>query len=121
MQLTKFGKIIRKLRVEYNLLLGSMAKSLGISSSYLSSIEMGERDIPEHFFEKIKSLNIFNNRELEDVQTSIYETKKVFNFRPKNNEQQNLIAGFARSFDNLSVEQIKAIRVIVENNSQNKG
>lgn len=115
MQLTKFGKVIRKLRIEYDMLLGEMAKKIGISSSYLSSIEIGEREIPQNFFEKIKQLNIFSNEDLKDIQSSIDETIKTFSFQPKTEKQRNLIAGFARSFDNLSEEQVKAIQDILKN------
>lgn len=120
MQLTKFGKTIRKLRIEHNMLLGNMAESLKISSSYLSSIEVGEREIPQDFFEKIKSLNIFNDDELKEIQNSIDETVKTFVIEPKNNVQRNLIAGFARGFDNLTEDQIKAIQNVI-NNKENNG
>jgi transcriptional regulator with XRE-family HTH domain len=115
MRLTKFGKTIRKLRIEYSLSLGSMAKKLEISPSYLSSIEIGERDIPKCFFEKMESLGLFNDKELEEIQSSVDETRKVFNFRPKNDIQRSLIANFARNIDNLTEEQIEVIQAILEN------
>lgn len=119
MKLTKFGKTIRKLRIEYGLLLGSMAKKLGISSSYLSSIEMGTREIPQGFFEKIKSLKIFNSDELKEIESSIASSIEKFSFAPKNDYQRNLMASLARSFDNLTEEQVKIIHNTI-NKSENE-
>jgi transcriptional regulator with XRE-family HTH domain len=115
MKLTKFGKTIRRLRIEYGLLLGSMAKKLDISSSYLSSIEMGKREIPQGFFEKIKSLKIFNENELKDIQISIDNTIQKYSFEPKNDYQRNLMASLARSFESLTKEQVKIIRNTINN------
>jgi transcriptional regulator with XRE-family HTH domain len=93
-----------------------MAKKLNISPSYLSSIEIGERNMPERFFEKIKSSNIFRDKELEEIQSSTYETKKIFKFRPKSDSQKSLVANLIRGIDNLTEEQMKAMMDVLENN-----
>lgn len=51
--MTPFGKFLRRERQERGLLLGELAKLLGISTPYLSQIETGIRAIPEGFEEKV--------------------------------------------------------------------
>jgi transcriptional regulator with XRE-family HTH domain len=113
MKLTLFGKTIRKLRIEHGLLLGAMAKKIGISSSYLSSIEMGTREIPQGFFEKIKNLKIFNSNELKEIESSINRSIKKFSFVPKNDYQRNLMVSLVRSFDDLTEDQVRIINNIL--------
>jgi transcriptional regulator with XRE-family HTH domain len=110
MKLTIFGKAIRKLRIDRGLLLGDIAKKLNVSSAYLSSIELGERPIPQDFFLKIKNLSIFTKEELTQIEDAIIYTMKEFKFVPKTDHQKELIASLARSFDNLTEEQIKNIK-----------
>lgn len=51
---TPFGKELRKIRIDESEVLSEMAKRLGISIAYLSSIESGTRNIPVDFVQRIK-------------------------------------------------------------------
>jgi len=51
--LTPLGKALRKLRIDRGLRLLDMAKDLGISAAYLSSIEMGRKRVPDDLVKKI--------------------------------------------------------------------
>jgi transcriptional regulator with XRE-family HTH domain len=44
--MTPFGERLRKLRLERNVTLKSMAQTLGVSSAYLSALEHGKRGRP---------------------------------------------------------------------------
>ena len=50
---TKYGKELRKLRVDMDETMHGMAKRLEISISYLSAIESGSRKIPEDMTAKL--------------------------------------------------------------------
>lgn len=54
--MTPFGKAVRHLRIEHEMLLGSMADALSVSSSYLSQIESGKKPIPPGFADRVASL-----------------------------------------------------------------
>lgn len=54
--MTPFGKAVRHLRIEHEMLLGEMADMLGVSSSYISQIETGKKQIPDGFVEKVAKL-----------------------------------------------------------------
>lgn len=56
MVLTEFGKFSRKLRIDHGELLKDMAKKLGVTSAYLSAVEVGHRKIPEKWLEIIQNL-----------------------------------------------------------------
>jgi transcriptional regulator with XRE-family HTH domain len=120
MKLTTFGKVIRKLRIDHGLLLGNMAKKIGVSSAYLSSIELGERSIPKDFFQKIKGCSIFNKDELSAIEESITHSLKEFKFTPSTNSQKELMASLARSLDRLTEEQINIMHDAINNNSEEK-
>jgi transcriptional regulator with XRE-family HTH domain len=51
--LTEFGKALRKLRLDNSEILKNMAERLSVSSSYLSAIEHGKRQIPQDFISKL--------------------------------------------------------------------
>ncbi len=50
---TEFGKELRKLRIDKDETLATMAKTMGISISYLSAIENGTRAIPDDFINRL--------------------------------------------------------------------
>jgi transcriptional regulator with XRE-family HTH domain len=50
---TDFGKFCRKLRIDNNELMKDMANKLGVTTSYLSAIEKGKRNIPTDWAEQI--------------------------------------------------------------------
>ena len=50
---TEFGKYIRILRIEHGELLRDMAIMLNATLSYLSSVELGKREVPAEWLEPI--------------------------------------------------------------------
>lgn len=44
--LTPFGRFLRKLRIDQGELMKDMADKLGVTSSYLSAVEMGKKPVP---------------------------------------------------------------------------
>jgi len=112
--MTKFGKTIRKMRIDRDLSLESMARGIKISPSYLSSIEMGKRAIPRCLLKRIENLKIFNTKELKEIKSSINDSIAKFSFRPKNDYQRNLMVILTKSFNDLTATQVEAICKIME-------
>jgi transcriptional regulator with XRE-family HTH domain len=54
--MTPFGKAVRHLRIEHEMLLGEMADALSVSPSYLSQIESGKKAIPSQFSDRVATL-----------------------------------------------------------------
>jgi transcriptional regulator with XRE-family HTH domain len=65
--MTPFGKALRKLRIDRELLLGDMAERLGISPSYLSQIETGKKSIPDGFVDKLQRTFKLAESEAQEV------------------------------------------------------
>lgn len=55
-QVTPFGKALRKIRIDHNERLADMAERLSVSGSYLSSIEIGKKPVPENWPARIGEL-----------------------------------------------------------------
>lgn len=120
---TEYGKILRKIRIDKGELLGDMADCLNISSSYLSSIETGVRNIPIDFTDKIiKIYNLSTNiqKRLRKAELlNIKEIKVPFNNVTSSMRKETAII-FARTFNNISdddFEKIKSILVKREDNN----
>lgn len=113
--LTEFGQYLRKLRIDYNELLKDMADKLGVTSSYLSAVETGKRNIPEGWVEKIcryYNLAMFEQDALKDAAANSTRavTMNLCNMAPKRRETASL---FARKFDDVDDSTIEAIRELL--------
>ena len=113
--LTEFGQFLRKLRIDYNELLKDMADKLGVTSSYLSAVETGKRNIPDGWVEKISQfygLGMFEQDALKDAaaNSALAVTMDLSNMVPKRRETASL---FARKFDTVDDSTIEAIRKLL--------
>jgi len=113
--LTEFGQFLRKLRIDHNELLKHMAEKLGVSSSFLSAVETGKRNIPDGWVEKIclyYNLAMFEQEALKDAaaNSAMAVTIDLSNMVPKRRETASL---FARKFDEVDDTTIEAIRKLL--------
>ncbi len=119
---TEYGKILRKIRIDKGELLGDMADCLNISSSYLSSIETGVRNIPIDFTDKIiKVYNLSTNiqKRLRKAELSnIKEIKVPFNNVTSSMRKETAII-FARTFNNISDDDFEKIKSILVKRGDN--
>ena len=110
--LTEFGQFLRKLRIDCNEFLKDMADKLGVTSSYLSAVETGNRNIPEGWVEKIcqyYNLAMFEREALEIAAANSARavTMDLSNMAPKRKETALL---FARKFDDVDDSVLSDIR-----------
>lgn len=113
--LTEFGKVIRKIRLDKGEILKNMAERLGVSSSFLSSVENGRKDIPEKWLDQIVDFYNLNEKEKEDLEKAFIVTKK--NMPKVESESMGMISSikkeaafvFARSFEEMSDETAQQI------------
>ena len=109
--LTSFGKELRKYRIDNDILLGEMASKIGVSASFLSSVETGKKKLTEKIIN-----NIFSAYEIKD------ETKSIMSMCARNtmasqnkitvygrDEDKELVAQFARELPTTSDEIIRKI------------
>ena len=121
LMLTPFGKFCRKLRIDKGELLKEMADKLGVTSSYLSAVENGRRNIPKDWAGKIASIYHLSEDQFNDLQSSIEESQSIIkvDLSGANAEQKNLMLAFAREFKDLSDETTTKIKNILLKSKNN--
>lgn len=107
--LTEFGKFLRVLRMERGELLKNMAENLRISSAYLSSIEMGNREIPKSLPQDlIQKYNLTEEEQIE-MQRTISESTKNIDISLVNTTslQKEAALVFARNLEKMNDASIE--------------
>jgi transcriptional regulator with XRE-family HTH domain len=116
MKATKFGKLLRKHRIDKDVNLKQMADSLGVSSSHISSIELGKKNVPESFIDQIAdafSLKQTQITELIGAAAESVVSVKIDMKKDSNNERE-LVHAFARSYKNLDPEKQKKLKELLQ-------
>ncbi|MGG1598880.1 helix-turn-helix domain-containing protein [Paenibacillus naphthalenovorans] len=118
--LTQFGKFCRKLRIDNGELLKEMADKLGVTSSYLSAVENGKRNVPHDWLETITDLYSLSQIQKKELNEAIEESQLTIKMELKdyNNSEKNLIMSFAREFKDLDEENRDKIRNILLNHKK---
>lgn len=118
--LTLFGKFCRKLRIDNGELLKDMATRLGVTSSYLSAIENGKRNVPQDWPQKIIQFYELDKEQQEDLFKALQGSKKELriDFSSYDNEDKQVLMALAREYkdmDDVNKEAIKNILSSLKN------
>ena len=109
--LSDFGIAIRKVRLERQLLLKDMADTLGVSSAFLSSVEMGQRKVPKGWVDKLAQKYTLSAKEKEAL--SLASERSIAELKiPLSNttdSQKNLAFSFAKALEGLTDEDVERI------------
>ena len=106
MKISEYGKLVRKGRIDAGITMLDMAKSMGVSPSFLSATEVGTKKISDDFLNRVieffasKGIHISGIREAADV------SNKAVSLEGLSTTQQFLVAGFARA--NMAKDQLDA-------------
>lgn len=112
--LTSFGKFCRKLRIDNGELLKDMADKLGVTSSYLSAVENGKRNVPQEWLHDISRMYSLNDQQISELKKAMGESQTVIKLDLKAlpNEKKDILVAFARKhqgFDDKDWEKINKI------------
>lgn len=115
MVITHFGKELRKLRVDRDEILKNMADKLGITSSYLSAIECGKRNIPDDFVSRI--VNLYNLTDAEELRLNRARENSLLNIELNltglDDIQRELCLNFSRKYAIINEEDAGQIIAIL--------
>ena len=103
---TEFGKQLRKLRIDCEESLRDMAYKLGVTASFISSVELGKRTIPKDWVRKITdlySLSSQEERQLAKLAADSAISLKIL-LKDASAEQREAAYAFAHRFCNISPE-----------------
>lgn len=98
MKLTPFGETVRTLRMRYDVSMKSMAQALGISSSYLSGIEYGEKTLADKYADAAHAFfeGVASPEELQRLKHAAAQSKEVVSVSALQPDARRLVAAFAR-------------------------
>ena len=121
--LSPFGKFCRRLRITNNELLLDMANKLGVSPSYLSSVEVGRKSIPEEWKKIIPELYELNAEEVIELEKCIDDSVRQIKISMdgRNESDRMFLLAFARKLDDLDLLEKEKILKILKNNDKNGG
>jgi transcriptional regulator with XRE-family HTH domain len=98
MRLTPFGEAARMLRMRLDLSMKSMAEAMGISSSYLSTIEYGEKRLSQKHIDS--AIEFFDGKatpeDIANLRQCAEKSKDQFSTASLSPDARVLVAAFAR-------------------------
>lgn len=114
---TDFGKFLRKLRIDHGTTLRKMATALGVSSGYLSAIELGKRSVPIDLPMKIQDEYHLDAESYEAMKMKADMQIDSVNvgLETANDQQKEVFLAFARKFDDLDEESLNGLYEILKN------
>ncbi|CAK2384026.1 helix-turn-helix domain-containing protein [Vibrio crassostreae] len=116
MKATSFGKILRSIRIDKELLLKDMAEKLGISAAYLSSLELGKKAISDSIISNIVEKFKLDEMKASELKSAalVSQPNVKINLIGKSNDEREIVMSFARKYESLSPEQRENMRKIME-------
>lgn len=114
MNITPFGKEVRKLRIEASVKLKDMAKALGVSSAYLSGVEMGRKALNEKLVED--AVDYFQKRKLDAsglLSAAVHDITRI-DLGDYDDSSKALLIAFARRLPELPEKKKKEVREMLD-------
>lgn len=111
--LTPFGKELRKLRIENDWKLKDMAAGIGVSPSFLSAVETGDKPIPADLPARIASWARLSKESTENLQQAAVLSAKTISMRMPQEfgiRDREAISVLARIIDERNIEEWERIR-----------
>lgn len=110
--ISKFGLYIREIREKENDSLRQMAIKLGISATFLSAMEVGRKQIPLEYVEKIKGIYDLTEEQVMELEDSIYETNErvPIELAAMNEAQKDVSLMFARRIKTADEELLRKLK-----------
>lgn len=113
--LTSLGKELRRIRLDRNEILKTMADKMGVSPQYLSAIENGKRKPTQNFLNTLFSIYLFDSEEKKVLKNAFFETTQDIRIDISQSDpiKKEASLAFAREIDNLNDEEIfKLIKLL---------
>ncbi len=118
--LSRYGKTVRKLRIDKGVPLKAMAEALGKSSAYLSAVETGRKNPPETLVLAVADYFGLSDTDRDDLIEAAQESRSQVNIPMEgfNDSRRHVAAAFARQLATLTEEELQQIHNLLEKNLQ---
>ena len=120
---TKLGKFLRKLRIDEGEVLLDMARKLGVSASFLSAVENGNKRMPPKWNEALPKIYSLAASAKDAFTAAIAdsETGIGIDFRGVGAEQRRLGVALAREIRTLPPNKVEQLKLLLCGEDQNEG
>lgn len=120
--LSPFGKLCRKLRIDSGELLKDMAEKLDVTPAYLSAVEVGKRNVPKDWPQKISKAYSLGSEISKEIQEAAKKSKLNLKMDLNNFEESDkeLVLAFARKFTELTDKDKERIKSMLSKNNKDK-
>lgn len=111
---TPIRVFLKKLRSDNNEVMGDMAEKLGVTTSFLSAVELGKKNPPDSWIYKIcKSYNL-TGEQYDEFRNAIFLSQRFvkIDLTGLSREQRAVVLNFKGNLKYLSNEDLKEIRKI---------
>ena len=108
---TRFGELMRILRIKHHEVMGDAAKMLGVTTPFLSAVETGKKNVAENWLGLIVKHYDLNDEEQSELSDAI-EASRIqmkLNLIGSSNYKREMALQFQRSFDEIDEETAKKI------------
>jgi transcriptional regulator with XRE-family HTH domain len=116
MALTPFGKALRKLRIDRDMLLKNMAEGASVTPAFLSAIEAGRKPIPSYLVGRIAEWMHLGLHETEELRQSAAMSAAYAQIPLTSSASffdRSLATQLARNFGDLDEDQKHEIQLIM--------
>ena len=116
MTTTSFGKEIRKLRVDHDQTQKDLAKLLEVSPAFLSAVEVGKKQVPKSWTEKIDEIYQLSKSQTERLQAAIDDSSAAVKIDLRNVSclKRQMAIKLAWEFPGMDDETAKQILVMLD-------
>lgn len=111
--LTPYGKEVRKLRIDLDVGMRSMAAALGCSVAHLSAVETGKKAVPATLIERIVEIYGLDGDVANRLRQAEYRSRDAYQLIATTPLARDVAAQLSRRFHELSEDDYRAISEIV--------
>ena len=114
--LSEYGKVLRKIRIDKGLTMAQMAKAVGITSAYLSTIERGNRNIPKYLTQNVINHYKLSSEQVAELQKAELLSRDSIEIELEDMElsKKSLALSFVNNLKDMTYEQVALIDDIME-------
>ena len=111
MAYTKFGELMRILRIKHHEVMGDMAKVLKVSVPFLSAVENGKKNVPPNWINLLAIHYELGEEEVERLSNAadFSKTQVKLDLRNVGTSKREAALQLARSFDDIDEVTAKKI------------
>ena len=109
--LSPLGRFLRKLRIDRNELLKTMADKLSVSSAFLSAVEMGRKHVPEGWEQTLSDDYHLDAAQRTELSNAIAESAKSVRLDLTNisADSRRTVLAFARKIQEVDEADLERI------------